>query len=362
MTQQGRPAVFAELDLDAALARAQADHKLLVVDATAKWCGPCRIMDRTTWVEASVVAWLTARAIAIQIDVDGQPDVARRLRVDAMPTIIAFASGAEVDRVVGAKDPAELIAWLDAVARGETALDTKRAEVAAAPTDIEARCELAQLLVGAERLEEATAEYVWLWKHMLEHEPAMYGVRLSFFLAELAQLIACHPPARAELAKLRDQVAPPAERAPDAAAFTDWVALNALLGDATATVAWFDTTGATLARDARLLALLERNVVPLLVAAGRWADAGVLYADPLRSLARDAELRDHLDSHAPDGVLPEVRDRLLAMADRQFRDSAVTLVRALRAAGRTADADAVALEAQRIDPSDALAEELARFD
>src|ERR1700733_15033662 len=106
-----RPAHFAELEFATALERAKAENKLLLVDATAVWCGPCQMMDRTTWVDPAVIAWLGERAVAIQIDVDAQKEIARQLRIEAMPTIIAFVDGKEFDRVVGAKKPKELLAW-----------------------------------------------------------------------------------------------------------------------------------------------------------------------------------------------------------------------------------------------------------
>lgn len=94
-----------------------------------------------------------------------------------MPTVVALRDGAEIDRVVGMKSPAELTAWLEALGGGETSLDRARQDAASRPTDIRARMELAAKLADAGRLDDATAEYVWLWEHMLEHDPALHGVR-----------------------------------------------------------------------------------------------------------------------------------------------------------------------------------------
>src|SRR6476659_3119569 len=104
-----RPALFSDLEFATALERATAERKILLVDATAAWCGPCQMMDRTTWVDPAVIAWLHDRTLAIQIDVDAEKEVARQLRIEAMPTIIAFIEGKEFDRVVGAKKPKDLL-------------------------------------------------------------------------------------------------------------------------------------------------------------------------------------------------------------------------------------------------------------
>ena len=70
VTPATAPEMFQRLDFGTARDRAVAERKLLLVDATAKWCGPCKMMDRTTWVDPEVVAWVRDRAIALQIDVD----------------------------------------------------------------------------------------------------------------------------------------------------------------------------------------------------------------------------------------------------------------------------------------------------
>jgi len=91
------------------------------------------------------------------------------------------------------------------------------------------RMQLARALASAGKLDEATDAYSWLGEHMLEHEPAMVGVRFSFMLAEIGDLVARHPPARAKFATLRDAAAPQPESA--SASFDDWVALNQALGE-----------------------------------------------------------------------------------------------------------------------------------
>jgi thioredoxin 1 len=108
-----RPAIFTDSTFTDALAAARAQGKLLLVDATASWCGPCQWMDRTTWINRAVVEAIGKSAIAIQLDVDEEPEVSERLRIEAMPTVVAFRDDVELDRVVGLQAPAELLVWLE---------------------------------------------------------------------------------------------------------------------------------------------------------------------------------------------------------------------------------------------------------
>ena len=331
---------------------------MLLVDATASWCSPCHLMDRTTWVDPAVVEALREHAVAIQIDVDTKEDVAKALRIKAMPTVIAFRAGKEVDRVTGLQKRDQLLAWLDALARGETTLDMKRAEAAQKPDDMHARMALARQLLDAARLDEATNEYVWLWEHMLERQPSMYGVRLSYLARDLTELIAQHPPARGALERLRAQVAPSAVGQPEQEPLVDWFTLNSVLGENSASLAWFDAAHAKLVVDERLATTLERLVGPMLVEAGRWADLGALYKTPLVTLARASSMMKELTT-GPASKIPEMAEQMREFAVKSLREKAAELVRALLAAGRTDDAKAVREEAQRLDSSEEMASALA---
>ncbi len=108
-----KPHVFSELSVAEAKAKAVEQEKFLLIDVTADWCQPCKAMERTTWVDPDVISWIKLNAIAIQVDVDKQQEEAKELNIQAMPTIIVFKGGRELDRVVGYQDATDLLAWLN---------------------------------------------------------------------------------------------------------------------------------------------------------------------------------------------------------------------------------------------------------
>ncbi|OMO55090.1 Thioredoxin [Corchorus olitorius] len=83
----------------AQLEASKQSNKLLVIDFTATWCGPCKRMEPILEEYANIYADVQF----IKIDVDMLADVAREFRVDAMPTFVFVKKGKEVDRIVGAR-------------------------------------------------------------------------------------------------------------------------------------------------------------------------------------------------------------------------------------------------------------------
>ena len=349
MTSGGRPSVFRTATFDEAMRQAQAADSWLIVDATAVWCGPCKTMDQRTWPDAGVAEWLESHGIAIQIDVDEQQALAHKLEVRAMPTVIAFKAGQEKDRVIGFRNPQALLAWFNALERGETDLDRARGALADPERDMEGRLDLADRLLNGDKLDEAAAHYLWLWDNIAKVEPGMSGVRVSFMASSIERLVGAHPPARRRFSEVRDRAGAAADADPTSAwPRFDWVVLNEVLGDQAATLAWFDAVKDDGAAAAPVIEKVAQRLIPLLTQHKRWADIGRVYADPVAELVREHEL---MNVPVPDWVDPEVMAQVSAMMAVRFRENAALLFLCLRAAGRGDEARAIEREASRLDPS-----------
>ena len=111
------------------LARSSARDRLLVVDFTAAWCGPCQHVAPIYEELAARYAW----ADFVKVDVDTNPDVAAAQAVSAMPTFKLFRAGATVASMQGA-EPARLVELIEAHAGPRPPpAGTAAAAVAAAP-------------------------------------------------------------------------------------------------------------------------------------------------------------------------------------------------------------------------------------
>ena len=93
---------FHEMPFEDALAWSARTGRPVVVDFFTTWCGPCKMLDRTTWKDPAVVSWLTEKTIALKIDADQQKKLAKSYRIKGYPTVIVFDSeGREKKRLLG---------------------------------------------------------------------------------------------------------------------------------------------------------------------------------------------------------------------------------------------------------------------
>jgi len=115
---EGRP--FAEV-----LKRAKAEGKPVMLDVVAAWCGPCKIMDKTTFADAGVVAWAKKSVVPARVDAEKGEGrkISARYQAFSFPTIVFLdGDGNEIDRLVGANQAADFQRGGEAVLGGKTPL------------------------------------------------------------------------------------------------------------------------------------------------------------------------------------------------------------------------------------------------
>ena len=86
-------------------------HELpVVVDFSAAWCGPCRILAPAIESEVEKRA---GKLELVKIDVDAEQTLAARYGIQSIPTVAVFRDGEPVSGFVGAYPPAAIGTFLD---------------------------------------------------------------------------------------------------------------------------------------------------------------------------------------------------------------------------------------------------------
>jgi thioredoxin 1 len=85
--------------------------KYVLVDFSAAWCGPCRMLHPVLEQIASELAGWDF----YEIDIDESQSEAAKFGVRGVPTMIVFKAGNEVDRLVGFRDKTSLVTQLQAI-------------------------------------------------------------------------------------------------------------------------------------------------------------------------------------------------------------------------------------------------------
>jgi len=78
----------------------------VLVDFTAVWCGPCKMLAPI--VETLAEEW-RGKVRVFKLDVDHNPDIAMQYQVMGVPTLMLFREGAPVHRMTGYKPKAKVL-------------------------------------------------------------------------------------------------------------------------------------------------------------------------------------------------------------------------------------------------------------
>jgi thioredoxin 1 len=80
--------------------------EVVIVDFWAEWCGPCKMIAP---ILEEIATEHAGKMRVAKLNVDDNPDAARRFEVMSIPTLIVFKDGQPVRRLIGAKGKGQLL-------------------------------------------------------------------------------------------------------------------------------------------------------------------------------------------------------------------------------------------------------------
>ena len=84
----------------------------VLVDFWAEWCGPCK---KIAPILDEIAQEQSGKLRIAKLNVDENPEIARRFDVMSIPTMIVFKDGEPVNRLIGARPKGRLLSELEDV-------------------------------------------------------------------------------------------------------------------------------------------------------------------------------------------------------------------------------------------------------
>jgi thioredoxin 1 len=81
-----------------------------LVDFNAPWCGPCRFQEP---IVKDIAEKFKGRALVSEVNVDENREIAIRLGIQSIPTLILFKNGQEIQRFIGLQPATTLSQAID---------------------------------------------------------------------------------------------------------------------------------------------------------------------------------------------------------------------------------------------------------
>lgn len=142
------------MSMEEALEAQQNEPKKIILDAYTTWCGPCKLLDRNTFSNKNVIAYINTHFYAVKFNAEGTEEInykdftytnpnyipgrkgrnsqhlfAHALKVTGYPSLVFFDdTGDLIQAVAGYKSPQQLEIFLTMIANNDyKTLTTKEA-------------------------------------------------------------------------------------------------------------------------------------------------------------------------------------------------------------------------------------------
>ncbi len=83
--------------------------KPVLLDFTATWCGPCRMIAP---IIEELAGEYAGKAVIGKVDVDENPEISMNFGIRSVPTLMIFKGGQVVDQIIGAVGKDKILAKL----------------------------------------------------------------------------------------------------------------------------------------------------------------------------------------------------------------------------------------------------------
>lgn len=87
----------------------ESSERLVLLDAWAPWCGPCRLVGP---IMEQLAAESKGRYRIAKLNIDENPITAAQFQIQSIPTMLIFKQGKLVDRLIGAQPKPAIAARL----------------------------------------------------------------------------------------------------------------------------------------------------------------------------------------------------------------------------------------------------------
>lgn len=85
--------------------------KPVLVDFWAEWCQPCR---KVAPLLEEIATEMGDKVEIVKLNIDENPEIARRYRIMSVPTLTVFKNGEPVQSVAGARPKGDLVKLIEA--------------------------------------------------------------------------------------------------------------------------------------------------------------------------------------------------------------------------------------------------------
>lgn len=197
---------FVSLDFEKALAEAKKKDKPVFIDFFTTWCGPCKMLDQTTWKNKKVIAWLSEKTIPLKLDAEKETELAEKYKITGYPTLLFLkADGTEMDRIMGYQTAEDFISEAGGVLLGKDALtrakDKAEADGGKNPSP---RMRYGQLLRRNNKNEEALKQFLWCFDEGGKNDAQFAESGRTYVAMVIADLGKTFPAAKDALEERRE--------------------------------------------------------------------------------------------------------------------------------------------------------------